>query len=329
MAFSSCRSGTAASFCQSEDSLRVIPTSGKVLSLVLCLPPWRLEFPGLLTFNQHLTRALFGVQFDFNSVVDHLFMGSNFPRLLTILLTLPKTPPQSLPFRPKALSVTQRKHCKHMILKRLGNRCSIHLSYGAWMTSFSHIHFTDWGIEPLTIFPIVMVKTVDGISFRKRRPSVPSQGVPSPTSDVYILVTIAGEILCPRVTWLSSVTGGQQPNGGSVASIRCFQRLRQPMGITDSCYFRVLLAVGFGLPLVACGGGNSTSTPPAQITIQLNQTSVSILADAQQQFTAVVQGTSNTAVTWTVDAIAGGNSTVGTITASGMIPPPLNRETTR
>ena len=35
------------------------------------------------------------------------------------------------------------------------------------------------------------------------------------------------------------------------------------------------------------------------------------------QFTATVTGTTNTAVTWSVNGVAGGNSTVGTISTSG------------
>lgn len=93
------------------------------------------------------------------------------------------------------------------------------------------------------------------------------------------------------------------------------------MSIAEFLRFRVLLVVGLGLPFVACGGGNSTSSSQ-QITIQLNQTSVSILAGAQQQFTAIVQGTSNTAVAWSVDTISGGNSSVGTISTSGMYTAP-------
>ena len=36
-----------------------------------------------------------------------------------------------------------------------------------------------------------------------------------------------------------------------------------------------------------------------------------------QQFTATVQNTSNKSVTWKVNGVTGGNSTVGTISASG------------
>ena len=41
-----------------------------------------------------------------------------------------------------------------------------------------------------------------------------------------------------------------------------------------------------------------------------------------RQFTATVQNTTNTAVIWKVNGIAGGNSTVGTISTSGVYKAP-------
>ncbi len=65
---------------------------------------------------------------------------------------------------------------------------------------------------------------------------------------------------------------------------------------------------------------STTSTTP--VSVQLNQTSVSISTGAQEQFVATVQGTSNTAVSWSVDSVSGGNSTDGTITQAGMYTAP-------
>jgi len=59
-----------------------------------------------------------------------------------------------------------------------------------------------------------------------------------------------------------------------------------------------------------------SSTPPA-ITVSLSPASASVLSGGTQQFTAAVQNTSNTGVTWTVDTVPGGSSSVGTITGSG------------
>lgn len=70
----------------------------------------------------------------------------------------------------------------------------------------------------------------------------------------------------------------------------------------------------------------STQPPPSssqqQITIKLNLSSVSLAAGTQQQFTASIQGTTNTGVTWLVDSIVGGNSATGTITTAGMYTAP-------
>ena len=67
------------------------------------------------------------------------------------------------------------------------------------------------------------------------------------------------------------------------------------------------------LALVGCGG-KSTPTPtptPPEVRVTLNQSSVSLPVGGQAQFTATVQGTSNPAVTWSVDSVTGGNSSVG------------------
>ncbi|MGC1226316.1 MAG: hypothetical protein WA252_18465 [Candidatus Sulfotelmatobacter sp.] len=47
-----------------------------------------------------------------------------------------------------------------------------------------------------------------------------------------------------------------------------------------------------------------------------------VAPSSTQQFTATIQGISNTAVSWSVDGIAGGNSSVGTISASGLYTAP-------
>src|ERR1700738_1836871 len=62
--------------------------------------------------------------------------------------------------------------------------------------------------------------------------------------------------------------------------------------------------------------------PPPAITVQLSITSISLAPGAQQQFAAVVKGTSNTSVTWSVDGVGGGNPSAGTITSAGLYTAP-------
>ncbi len=54
------------------------------------------------------------------------------------------------------------------------------------------------------------------------------------------------------------------------------------------------------------------------VTVAISPTSASVRINRTQQFTATVQNTSNKTVTWKVNGIAGGNSTVGTISSSGL-----------
>jgi parallel beta-helix repeat protein len=54
----------------------------------------------------------------------------------------------------------------------------------------------------------------------------------------------------------------------------------------------------------------------------VSSSSSSVLLGNTQQFTATVTGTSNTAVTWSVNGISGGNSTGGTISSAGLYTAP-------
>ena len=58
-----------------------------------------------------------------------------------------------------------------------------------------------------------------------------------------------------------------------------------------------------------------SASPPA-VAVSISPTSVSMMPDATQQFTAAVQNTSNAAVSWSVSGVPTGDSTVGTITGS-------------
>jgi hypothetical protein len=68
-----------------------------------------------------------------------------------------------------------------------------------------------------------------------------------------------------------------------------------------------------------------TLTAPA-VTISISPASATLAAGATQQFTptVTVTGSSNNAVTWSVNGIAGGNSTVGTVDANGLYTAPAS-----
>ena len=60
----------------------------------------------------------------------------------------------------------------------------------------------------------------------------------------------------------------------------------------------------------------------ATVRISISPTSATVPTGGKQQFTASVGGTTNTGVTWYVDNINGGNSSVGTVSSSGLYTAP-------
>lgn len=64
------------------------------------------------------------------------------------------------------------------------------------------------------------------------------------------------------------------------------------------------------------------ATATSSITVSVSPSTITLQTGAVSVFSAVVTGTTNTAVTWRVNGIAGGNATVGTITPAGMYTAP-------
>ena len=85
-----------------------------------------------------------------------------------------------------------------------------------------------------------------------------------------------------------------------------------------------LVAITLVAFTVGCGGGSSNSNisnpPPAVVTI--TPSSASVALGQRQQFTVTVTGTSNTAVAWQVNGVAGGNTSTGTISCTGLYTAP-------
>ena len=72
----------------------------------------------------------------------------------------------------------------------------------------------------------------------------------------------------------------------------------------------------------ACNGGTGTTTTPPPISVVVTPPGISIFLGSTQTFVASVSGTTNSAVTWEVNSIAGGNPTVGQISSSGVYTAP-------
>src|SRR5580704_626799 len=71
---------------------------------------------------------------------------------------------------------------------------------------------------------------------------------------------------------------------------------------------------------VGCAGTGTKQNPPPpppQLSITISPTSANVRAGASQAFTAQLTNATNQNVTWEVNGISGGNSTIGTISSTG------------
>lgn len=79
-----------------------------------------------------------------------------------------------------------------------------------------------------------------------------------------------------------------------------------------------LLLVASFLGCAGLVGSGSAQLPPSTVSVTVAPSNTSVPLGEPQTFTATVSNTSNTAVTWSVNGIPGGNATVGTIDARGV-----------
>jgi len=92
----------------------------------------------------------------------------------------------------------------------------------------------------------------------------------------------------------------------------------------------LLLALALAPCLASCGGstggsgnsGQSDPPPPALTTVTLAPPLASVTTSQTISYIAGGTNTTNSNVAWTVDGIANGNATVGTISATGVYAPP-------
>jgi len=85
--------------------------------------------------------------------------------------------------------------------------------------------------------------------------------------------------------------------------------------------FFFILPLIFIFFLQGCASNSVKQDPPA-VTISISPAVTSVVTTKTQPFTATVTNTTNTAVTWQVNGVTGGDSTHGTISASGLYTAP-------
>lgn len=97
-------------------------------------------------------------------------------------------------------------------------------------------------------------------------------------------------------------------------------RLRGKATIVPLMLFAALIALG--APRGRHLDQTAAETPSGSVTVAVVPTSAAPVIGQSRQFTATVRNSTNTSVFWQVNGVAGGNSTVGTITAAGLYSAP-------
>ncbi|HEV2395746.1 MAG TPA: Ig-like domain-containing protein [Candidatus Sulfotelmatobacter sp.] len=116
------------------------------------------------------------------------------------------------------------------------------------------------------------------------------------------------------VTWSVDGVGGGNATVGTISNSGLYTAPPQPGNHTIS----------------ASVGSKAVDNASAAVTVftfGISPNSVSLPSGSTQQFTASVQGLSNASVTWSVDGVAGGNATTGTVSATGLYTAPAQSGT--
>lgn len=114
----------------------------------------------------------------------------------------------------------------------------------------------------------------------------------------------------------SAATSVVAPASGSI-TLRL--TVTDDMGRTDSADVSVSSAAAS----TTAPSNANTGKCPAPVSVAVSPATASVIAGATQAFTAAVSNTTNTGVTWSVNGAAGGNSTVGVISSSGVYTAPM------
>src|ERR1700687_2371613 len=95
------------------------------------------------------------------------------------------------------------------------------------------------------------------------------------------------------------------------------------------CIYRIVCALACLMATLGIGGcGSGNGSGPQPIAVNISPMRAAVVAVTQTaKFDATVTGDPTNSVTWSVDGLAGGNATVGTISSGGIYTPPAGAGT--
>lgn len=117
------------------------------------------------------------------------------------------------------------------------------------------------------------------------------------------------------VNWQVDDIEGGNANVGTISTSGLYTAPADPGS-------HVIKAISIADPRKTASVTITIQAAPTNIMVEVTPTAVTISVLQSQQFSATVNNSSNQAVTWQVDNIQGGNSTVGTINSEGLYTAP-------
>jgi len=121
----------------------------------------------------------------------------------------------------------------------------------------------------------------------------------------------------PTVTWLVNGVSGGNSKFGTITATGLYLAPQIAPGTPVT-----IAAQSAADPSLAADAQVTVSATSGPVTVSVSPQSVSLSGTHTQQFSATVSGTTNKAVSWSVNGISGGNATVGTISSAGLYSAP-------
>jgi hypothetical protein len=146
--------------------------------------------------------------------------------------------------------------------------------------------------------------TVEGVSISIS----PVSAVLAPAGTEQFTATIPGASN-PGVNWSVDQVAGGNSAVGTITAAGLYTAPAQPGSHTITATSVASASV-------------SASATIAIITIAISPTAGTLAGSSTEQFTATLQGSANSPITWLVDQVTGGSATVGTISSTGLYAAP-------
>jgi hypothetical protein len=132
------------------------------------------------------------------------------------------------------------------------------------------------------------------------------------------------------ITWLVNDAQGGNSSIGTVSPTGVYSAPKavasaSSVTITAKSSYSPTSAADALVTIVPSPSPPSTGTTlptPAPVTVSISPATANLQPGQSQQFTATVDGTSNTGITWLVNNAQGGNSSIGTVSSTGVYSAP-------